>query len=54
MINEISKLIITWNQFHNDVDRLSLCANSYKFDNIGMIILLENSAREKIVRIAII
>lgn len=34
---------ITWDQFHNDVDRLSLCAHAYKFDNIRVIILLENS-----------
>lgn len=38
---------ITWDQFHNDVDRLSLCAHAYKFDNIGVIILLENSRCEK-------
>ena len=34
---------ITWNQFHNDVDGLSLRADSDKLDDVGMIVLLENS-----------
>jgi len=39
---------VTWNKFHNNINRLSLCANSYKFYNIRMIILFEYSAKHTV------
>lgn len=42
ILSQKGEEITSWNQFFNVVDRRYLCVNSYKLDNIGMIILLED------------
>lgn len=42
ILSQKGEEITSWKQFFNVVDRRYLCVNSYKLDNIGTIILLED------------
>merc|ERR1712008_449718 len=44
IVTQVIEEAATWHQLHDNHDRLLLKTDPYKFDNIGMVILLENSS----------